>query len=241
MVDKRPDGRVPDQLRPVIFQPEFTALPSGSVLAKFGDTHLLCTVSVERGVPKWLQDQNQGWLTAEYRMLPGATVPRQKRETSQLSGRTQEIQRLIGRSLRAALDLSLIPNHTISVDVDVLQADGGTRTGGITASFVALQAAMTKLFSQGFLPANPIKQVIAAVSVGLMEHTCLLDLNYAEDSQAAVDLNVVMNDQLQLIEVQGTAETRAYSRSQLNQMLELAEQGITKLQQLQTLALSSKV
>jgi ribonuclease PH len=240
MANSRIDGRLPDQLRPTSILTEFTSLPSGSVLAKFGNTHLICTVSIEQGVPKWLQDQKKGWLTSEYRMLPGATVPRQKRETNQLSGRTQEIQRLIGRSLRAALDLTLIPNYTISVDVDVVQADGGTRTGGITAGFVALQSAITKLCNQGILETNPIKHAIAAVSVGLLDEAYLLDLNYQEDSSAEVDLNIVMNAQYQLIEVQGTAETKTYSRTQLNQMLDLAEKGISKLIDLQKLELQPK-
>jgi ribonuclease PH len=241
MQNIRLDGRLPNQLRPVEFKTEFTTLPSGSVLAKFGDTHVLSTVSIEQGVPRWMQDQNQGWLTAEYRMLPGATVPRQKREINQLSGRTQEIQRLIGRSLRATLDLSLIPNYTICVDVDVLQADGGTRTGGITASFVALQSAITKLYNQGQLTVNPIKQAIAAVSVGLVDQSCLLDLNYLEDKDADVDLNVVMNTEFQLIEIQGTAEGKNYSRSQLNQMLDLAENGIAELLKWQKLALNQTI
>ncbi len=226
---QRPDGRSWDQLRPISFQPEFTQIPAGSVLAKFGNTQLLCTVSIEAGVPKFLQDSGQGWLTAEYRLLPGSTRPRQPRELMKLSGRTQEIQRLIGRSLRAALDMSALANYTVMIDVDVLQADAGTRTGGITAGFVTLQSAMQRLVREGILTTSPIKTAIAAVSVGLINGQPLLDLDYIEDTAASVDLNVVMNSNLELIEVQGTAESQPYSRTQLNQMLDLAENGIKEL------------
>jgi ribonuclease PH len=226
---QRPDGRKADQLRPVSFQRGFTELPTGSVLGKFGNTQVICTVSIEAGVPKFLQDSAQGWLTAEYRLMPGSTKPRQPRELTKLSGRTQEIQRLIGRSLRAAIDFSLIPNYTITVDVDVLQADAGTRTGGITAGFVALESAIARLMAEGAIACSPIKTAIAAVSVGLIHEVPFLDLNYDEDVAASVDLNVVMNDKLQLIEVQGTAESKSYSREQLNQMLDLAQKGIQEL------------
>lgn len=226
---QRPDGRSWDQLRPISFQTEFTQIPAGSVLAKFGNTQLLCTVSIEAGVPKFLQDSGQGWLTAEYRLLPGSTRPRQPRELMKLSGRTQEIQRLIGRSLRAALDMSALANYTVMIDVDVLQADAGTRTGGITAGFVALQSAMQRLVHEGILTTSPIKTAIAAVSVGLINGQPLLDLDYIEDTAASVDLNVVMDSNLELIEVQGTAESQPYSRTQLNQMLDLAENGIKDL------------
>lgn len=226
---QRPDGRRFDQLRPVSFLRNFTEVPAGSVLAKFGNTQLICTVSIAEGVPKFLQNSNQGWLTAEYRLMPCSTQPRQPREINQLSGRTQEIQRLIGRSLRAAVDLQAIANYTLTVDVDVLQADAGTRTGGITAGFVAVQLAVNRLLSQGLIAKSPIKTAIAAVSIGLIHGEPFLDLNYPEDMAASVDLNVVMNGNLELIEIQGTAESESYSRSQLNQMLDLAEKGIKEL------------
>jgi ribonuclease PH len=230
---QRPDGRSWDRLRAVSFQKHFTEVPTGSVLAKFGNTQLICTVSIEAGVPKFLQDSDRGWLTAEYRFLPGATHPRQPRELMKLSGRTQEIQRLIGRSLRSALDLKAIANYTITIDVDVLQADAGTRTGGITAGFVALQLAVDRLLAEGVLAQSPIQRAIAAVSVGLINGEPFLDLDYTEDVVASVDLNVVMDDRCNLVEIQGTAESETYSRRQLNQMLDLAETGIKSLLALQ--------
>jgi ribonuclease PH len=226
---QRPDGRAWDQLRPVQLQMPFTQAPAGSVLAKFGDTQLICTVSIEEGVPKFLTGSNQGWLTAEYRMLPAATIPRQQREFTKLSGRTQEIQRLIGRSLRAALDMTAIANYTFTVDIDVLQADGGTRTGGITGGFIALKAACDRLLAEGKILRSPIRNAVAAVSVGLWDDQPILDLNYKEDLAVSVDLNVVMDDTGNLIEVQGTAESKTFSRSQLNQMLDVAEKGIGEL------------
>ncbi|MEI6428660.1 MAG: ribonuclease PH [Pseudanabaena sp. ELA607] len=229
----RHDGRSANQLRPVVFLPNFTTIPTASVLGKFGQTHLFCTVNIEEGVPKFLQGKNQGWLTAEYRMLPGSTFPRQPRELMKLSGRTQEIQRLIGRSLRAALDLEKLPNYTVTVDVDVLQADGGTRTGAITTGFVALEAAINRLLSDGKLMESPIRHRVAAVSVGLVNGSPLLDLDYSEDSQAEVDFNVVMDDLGNLIEVQGTGESGTFTRQQLNEMLDLATVGIKQLQQFQ--------
>lgn len=232
-ISQRPDGRTYDQLRPVHFQQPFTTAPAGSVLAKFGDTQLICTVSIEEGVPKFLTGSNQGWLTAEYRMLPAATIPRNQREFMKLSGRTQEIQRLIGRSLRAALDMTAIANYTFTVDIDVLQADGGTRTGGITGGFVALQAACDRLLNQGKITRSPIRNAVAAVSVGLLNGEPILDLNYQEDVAVSVDLNVVMDSTGKLIEVQGTGESDTFSRSQLNQMLDVAEKGITELLEIQ--------
>jgi len=228
---KRKDGRSPQELRIISFESGFTALPLGSVLAKFGNTHVLCTVSVEESVPKFLADQQQGWLTAEYRMLPGATLPRQPREWQKLSGRTQEIQRLIGRSLRAALDLSVIPNFTLMVDADVLQADGGTRTTAITAGYVALRLAVQKMLEQGLIQQSPIVKAIAAVSVGLIDGIPHLDLDYSEDKLAGVDFNVVMDSDGQLVEVQGTGEAGTFSRAQLNSMLDLAEMGIKQILQ----------
>ena len=230
---QRTDGRTWDQLRPVQLQRNFTKAPAGSVLAKFGDTQLICTVSIEEGVPKFLTGSNQGWLTAEYRMMPASTIPRQQREFMKLSGRTQEIQRLIGRSLRAAIDMTAIANYTFTVDIDVLQADGGTRTGGITGGFVALQAACDRLLAEGKITKSPIRHAVAAVSVGLLDGLPILDLNYQEDVAVSVDLNVVMDSTGKLIEVQGTGESDTFSRSQLNQMLDVAEKGIKELLEIQ--------
>lgn len=226
---QRPDGRAWDQLRPVQLQQPFTKAPAGSVLAKFGDTQLICTVSIEEGVPKFLVGSNQGWLTAEYRMLPASTIPRQQREFAKLSGRTQEIQRLIGRSLRAALDMTAIANYTFAVDIDVLQADGGTRTGGITGGFIALKAACDRLLAEGKITRSPIRNAVAAVSVGLIDGKPILDLNYQEDLAVSVDMNVVMDSTGKLVEVQGTGESDTFSRSQLDQMLDVADKGIKEL------------
>jgi ribonuclease PH len=235
----RQDGRSPQELRPITFTIHATELPYGSVICRFGNTHVFCTVSVEQGVPKFITDPQQGWLTAEYRMLPAATNPRQPREWQKLSGRTQEIQRLIGRSLRSALDLRSIPNLTLTVDVDVLQADGGTRTAGITGGFVALVGAIERLQKEGKIIGDPQITSIAGVSVGLIEGVPYLDLNYDEDKIATVDFNVVMNGKGGLIEVQGTGESGDFSRKELNAMLDLAEQGIQELFLKQTQALSS--
>lgn len=231
---QRLDGRAWDQLRPVQLQQPFTKAPAGSVLAKFGDTQLICTVSIDERVPKFLLGSNQGWLTAEYRMLPASTIPRQEREFAKLSGRTQEIQRLIGRSLRAALDMTAIANYTFTVDIDVLQADGGTRTGGITGGFIALKAACDRLLAEGKIERSPIRNAVAAVSVGLIDGKPILDLNYQEDLAVSVDMNVVMDSTGNLVEVQGTGESDTFSRFQLNQMLDVADKGIRDL-----LALSS--
>lgn len=235
---QRPDGRSPDQLRPVRFQRNFTKYSAGSVLACCGDTQVICTVSVQSGVPRWLADSGQGWLTAEYRMMPGATPDRQSRETFKLSGRTQEIQRLIGRSLRAAVDLRGLGERTLAIDADVLQADAGTRTTAITGCYVALVDALRSLVDAGELAMLPILSPVAAVSVGLIEGAAYLDLNYPEDVAADVDFNVVMNGEGNLIEVQGTAESGSYSRSQLNALLDLAEKGIGKLMSAQAAALA---
>ncbi len=225
-----PDGRKADELRPVIFVKDFTRYAAGSVLAKCGQTQVLCTVSVNEGVPRFLMDSGKGWLTAEYRMLPGATQQRHQRETFKLSGRTQEIQRLIGRSLRAALDFEALGERTLTVDADVLQADAGTRTTAITGGFVALAIAISKLIEDGVLKRSPIVGQIAAVSVGLLEKEAFLDLNYPEDVAADVDFNVVMNQNRGIIEVQGTAEEGSFSRTQLNNLLDCAEKGISQLQ-----------
>lgn len=229
MPPQRLDGRQPNQLRPVSFQHQFTQSTPGSVLAQFGQTQVLCTVSLQPGVPPFLKDSGRGWLTAEYRMLPGATRSRQPREFLKLSGRTQEIQRLIGRSLRACLNFENLGENTVLVDADVLQADAGTRTAAITGGYVALRDAIEVLLQQGQLTQNPLRQAVAAVSVGIVNGTPLLDLNYEEDVQAQVDCNIVMTEELQLIEVQGTGEEGSFSRQDLNQILDLAEEGIRSL------------
>jgi len=226
---QRPDNRQPDELRPISFEREFTRFALGSVLTRCGDTQVLCTVTVQDGVPKFLEGSGSGWLTAEYRMLPGATPQRQAREFLKLSGRTQEIQRLIGRSLRAALDLKALGERTVTVDADVLQADAGTRTTSITGGFVALADALDKLVKTGELERSPICHQVAAVSVGLLQGEPFLDLNYLEDVGAEVDFNIVMNEHLGIIEVQGTAEAGSFSRTQLNQMMDLADKGIKEL------------
>jgi len=233
MVCQRPDGRQPDQLRPVKFQRDFTRFAAASVLASSGDTQVLCTVTIQPKVPRFLEGKGQGWLTAEYRMMPGATPERQEREFMKLSGRTQEIQRLIGRSLRSALDMTMLGERTIVIDTDVLQADAGTRTTAITGGFVALKDALDKLVQRGELERSPLCHQVAAVSVGLLHNQPLLDLNYLEDVAADIDFNVVMNENLDLIEIQGTAENGSYSRIQLNQILDLAERGIKELLEVQ--------
>lgn len=235
----RPDGRQPNQLRPVNFERNFTRFAAGSVLAHCGNTQVLCTVSIQPGVPKFLDGSGQGWLTAEYRMLPSATLQRHPRELMKLSGRTQEIQRLIGRSLRAALDLRRLGDRTLLVDADVLQADAGTRTTSITGAYVALCDAINGLLQTGQLEESPLKHQIAAVSVGLLDGEPFLDLDYAEDSTAEIDFNVVLNDDLRLIELQGAAEAGSFSRAQLNQILDLAEHGIQELMVLQRQALAA--
>ncbi|MGF1674758.1 MAG: ribonuclease PH [Rivularia sp. (in: cyanobacteria)] len=237
MVWQRPDGRQAYELRPVSFVKDFTRYAAGSVLAKCGETQVLCTVSVSERVPKFLVDSGKGWLTAEYRMLPGATQQRHERETMKLSGRTQEIQRLIGRSLRAALDFEALGERLLTVDADVLQADAGTRTTAITGGFVALAIAISKLIDEGVLERSPLIGQIAAVSVGLLEEEAFLDLNYPEDLAASVDFNVVMNQNQGIIEVQGTAEAGSFSRTQLNNLLDCAEKGISELLTIQRKAI----
>ncbi|MBW4463755.1 MAG: ribonuclease PH [Nodosilinea sp. WJT8-NPBG4] len=237
MAWQRPDGRQPHQLRPVSFERQFTKFSAGSVLTRCGNTQVLCTVSVEEGVPRFLQGSGRGWLSAEYRMLPGATPQRQARELMKLSGRTQEIQRLIGRSLRSTLDFELLGERTLLVDADVLQADAGTRTASITGGYVALADAVQGLVAQGLLARSPLVHGVAAVSVGLIEDDVLLDLQYDEDVAAAVDFNLVLNEDLNIIEVQGTAEEGSFSRQQMNQILEVGELGIEQLLAAQQAAL----
>ena len=236
MAWQRPSGRQPDELRPITFQRHFSKHPAGSVLASCGETKVICTVTVQDKVPRWMKDSGKGWVTAEYRMMPGATQERQRREFMKLSGRTQEIQRLIGRSLRAAVDMEALGERMLTVDCDVLQADGGTRTTSITGGYVALQEAIETLIARGDLEKSPLKCGIGAISVGLIEGEAMLDLDYPEDFAADVDCNVVMTSNLELIEVQGTAEEGSYSRAQLNAILDLAEKGIGEITVLQRAA-----
>jgi ribonuclease PH len=231
MQPNRLGGRRADELRPVRLQRGFTKHAEGSVLVEFGDTRVLCTASVEERVPPFLKDTGRGWVTAEYGMLPRATNTRTDREAARgkQSGRTQEIQRLIGRSLRAVVDLSSLGARTVHIDCDVLQADGGTRTAAITGSFVALHDAMTWLMGKGLLSKNPIGDHVAAISVGISRGTPLLDLDYSEDSSCGCDMNVVMTGAGQFVEVQGTAEGEAFTRAELDRLLALAERGIRDL------------
>jgi len=227
----RPSGRRPDELRRVQFTPHFTRHAEGSVLVEFGDTRVLCTASFEAKVPQFLKGKGQGWVTAEYGMLPRATHSRSPREAArgQQSGRTLEIQRLIGRSLRAVVDRSALGEGTITIDCDVLQADGGTRTAAVTGGYVALALAVTNLVRVGKLARNPIHGQIAALSVGIVDGVAVVDLDYAEDSEAETDMNVVMNDAKCFVEVQGTAEGHALQRSELDALLDLAGRGIERL------------
>lgn len=236
----RPSGRAPGELRPVRIERHFTRHAEGSVLVSFGDTRVLCTASVEPRVPPWLRGKNQGWLTAEYGMLPRATNTRNAREAARgrQGGRTLEIQRLIGRSLRAVVDLEALGERTITLDCDVLQADGGTRTAAITGAYVALVDAVDWLLKSGKIKRNPIYGQVAAVSVGMAGTKAVLDLDYNEDSAADTDLNVVMNDGGGFIEVQGTAEGHAFRRAELDAMLDLAEQGIARLVDIQNACLN---
>ena len=236
---KRPSGRAADQLRPIRITRRYTKHAEGSVLVEIGDTQVICTVSVESGVPRFLKGKGQGWLTAEYGMLPRATGERTQREASRgkQGGRTLEIQRLIGRSLRAALDMSKLGENTLYVDCDVIQADGGTRTASITGAMVALVDALAVMKKRGALKGEPLKQMIAAVSVGMYQGEAVLDLDYPEDSAAETDLNVVMTSQGGFIEVQGTAEGEPFQPEQLNAMLLLARQGLQQLFEAQQAAL----
>jgi ribonuclease PH len=227
----RPSGRKADELRAVRMTRGYTRHAEGSVLVEFGDTRVLCTASVEAKVPGFLRGQGRGWVTAEYGMLPRATHTRGDREAARgkQSGRTQEIQRLIGRALRAVVELSALGEHTIHVDCDVLQADGGTRTAAITGSFVAVHDALTWMRSKGMITALPVKDFVAAVSVGIFEGAPVLDLDYPEDSACQADMNVVMTGAGRFVEVQGTAEGEAFARAELDQLLALAGRGIAEL------------
>ena len=236
----RKDGREPDELRPVLFVRDFTESAMGSVLVDFGRTRVLCTASLEDRVPPWLRGTGRGWVTAEYSMLPGSTVERSDREAARgrQSGRTQEIQRLIGRSLRAVTDLEMIAELQITVDCDVLQADGGTRTAAICGGYVALHDAFSRMVAAGTIPAHPITDACAAISVGVVDALAHLDLDYSEDARAEVDMNVVMTGAGRFIEVQGTAEGNPFSRSELDELLALAEKGITEIFEIQRATLA---
>ncbi|MEX0431170.1 ribonuclease PH [Spiribacter insolitus] len=227
----RPSGRAADQLRSIRLTRGFTRHAEGSVLVEFGDTRVLCTASVEERVPPWLRNSNRGWVTAEYGMLPRATGSRTDREAARgrQQGRTVEIQRLIGRALRAVVDLEALGERRVVIDCDVLQADGGTRTASITGGYVALADAVGTLMKSGKVRRNPLHGQVAAISVGIHQGTPVLDLDYAEDSEAETDMNVVMNDAGHFIEVQGTAEGHAFRRAELDSMLDLASDGIERL------------
>jgi len=227
----RPSGRESDQLRPVTFTTDFTRHAEGSVLTEFGDTRVLCTASIENRVPAWMRNSGRGWVTGEYGMLPRSTHTRSGREAARgkQSGRTQEIQRLIGRSLRAVTDLEALGERTVTLDCDVLQADGGTRTASISGAYVALAIAMNRLCRKNQLRRNPVHGQVAAISVGIYSGAPVLDLDYAEDSEAETDMNIVMNDAGRFIEVQGTAEGHAFSRAEFDALLELAAGGIADI------------
>ena len=231
----RPSKRTPDQMRQVTFQTNFTKHAEGSILVSFGDTKVICTASVENRVPRWMDRDQGGWVTAEYGMLPRSTNTRMGREAAwgKQGGRTMEIQRLIGRALRAAVNLEKLGERTITLDCDVIQADGGTRTASISGAFVALYHAIQLLLESGQLEENPITHFVASVSVGIFQGTPVLDLDYAEDSTAETDMNIVMNDDRGFIEIQGTAEGTPFSNSEMDQMLDLARKGINEIIQAQ--------
>ena len=235
----RADGRGATELRPFSVDWDPMSFALSSLIVRTGRTAVLCSVSLEEDVPRWRRGNGCGWLSAEYRLLPGSTPQRQSRELMKLSGRTQEIQRLIGRSLRAVLDMDALGERTLLIDCDVIQADAGTRTASITGAWIALRRACDQLRSQGVLTQDPIRQQLAAVSVGLIDGTPLLDLDYSEDSRADVDLNVVTAGDGRLLELQGTAEQAPFSRSELDAMLNLAESGLQELMQGQRLALAT--
>ncbi|MBA7555517.1 Ribonuclease PH [subsurface metagenome] len=238
---KRADGRAWDELRPIQITPGFQSFAEGSALMELGKTRVLCSVSVEERVPGFLRGGGSGWITAEYAMLPRATVTRTPRDSSlgRVAGRSQEIQRLIGRSLRAVTDLTALGERTLIVDCDVLQADGGTRTAAITGAYVALHQAMQTLADMGVLSSIPLKAAVAATSVGIVHSYMLLDLCYDEDCNAAVDFNVVMTSKGEFVEIQGTAETKPFSRETTDSLLSLAEKGIKQLFQIQQAALEA--
>jgi ribonuclease PH len=227
----RADGRAPDRTRPIEIIPHFTKWAEGSVLCSFGDTKVLCNASVEDRVPQWLKDQGRGWITSEYSMLPRSTDRRMQRESiaGKIGGRTHEISRLIGRSLRAGIDLSALGERTLTIDCDVLQADGGTRTAAVTGGWVAMSLAIRRLLAKGHLKRDPMTHQVAAVSVGILGGAVLLDLAFSEDQDADTDLNLVMNDAGGIIEIQGTAEGVTFTKDELDRMLEVGSKGIREL------------
>jgi ribonuclease PH len=239
---KRLDGRAYNELRPIKIVPGYQSFAEGSALIKLGKTHVLCSVSVEERVPSFLKGSGTGWITAEYAMLPRATVTRTQRDSAvgHVTGRNQEIQRLIGRSLRAAADMAALGERTLTVDCDVIQADGGTRTAAITGSYVALYKAMETLQNMGVISSIPLKCAVAATSVGIINNDMMLDLCYDEDSRAGVDFNVVMTSKGEFVEVQGTAEGKPFSKETINDLLALAEKGIRQLFQAQQEVLKPK-
>ncbi len=236
----RPSGRTASQIRPVTITRNFTCHAEGSVLIEFGNTKVLCNATVEEGVPRFMKGQGKGWVTAEYSMLPRSTHTRSQREAARgkQGGRTLEIQRLIARSLRAAIDLKLLGENTITLDCDVIQADGGTRTASITGACVALVDALTYMRAKGIIKANPLKHMIAALSVGIHDGGAIADLEYTEDSTAETDMNIVMTETGKLIEVQGTAEGEPFSFEEMNEMLEIAKHGLRELFDAQKAALA---
>jgi ribonuclease PH len=237
----RPGGRSPHQLRPLTLAPGFVQTAEGSVLVSLGNTRVLCNATIDSGVPPWMRNSGRGWVTAEYSMLPRSTVTRTPRESEKgkIGGRTHEIQRLIGRSLRSVVDMTALGERTVILDCDVIQADGGTRTAAITGAAVALHIALDSLVKAGTLKTSPMRQLVAATSVGIVAGTLLLDLCYEEDSQAEVDMNVVMTGDGGLVETQATAERGSYSRAQLNELVDLAAAGLKEILAAQQAALGS--
>jgi len=229
----RPDGRQPDELRPISFERDFTTSAHGSILVTFGETRVLCTALVDPGVPRWMKGNGKGWVTAEYSMLPGSSPERINRERKGPKGRTHEIERLIGRSLRSVCDMVVLGERQVQVDCDVLQADGGTRTASICGAWIALHDALTRHVAAGVLAAHPLVDHLAAISVGIIDGEARLDLPYVEDSAADVDMNVVMTGSGGLVEVQGTAEGATFSRVELDSLLDLATAGIDEIVKLQ--------
>ena len=234
----RHDGRTSTQMRPIKITPHFTKNPAGSVLIEFGDTRVLCTVCVDDNVPPFLRNVSppKGWLTAEYSMLPSSTQTRTRRERPSPSGRSQEIQRLIGRSLRGIIDLNLCPDMTFLIDCDVLQADGGTRTASITGAYVALKICIDQLLRTGRLKQNPLKDAVCAVAIGLREDEILVDLDYEEDSQVDLDMNVILTQSGKILEIQGTAERQAFTKEQVNKIIDAAESALEPCFELQATA-----
>jgi len=235
VAELRYDGRKPDELRPVKFTRDFTINAKSSVLVEMGNTKVICAVSVDESVPGWMRRDKKpgGWLTCEYAMIPSATADRVRRETGRVGGRTMEIQRLIGRALRSIVDLNKLGKRQLTIDCDVIQADGGTRTASITGAYVALRMAVDRLLEEKRLKEDPIKEALAAVSIGIHKGVVLLDLNYVEDSSADVDMNVVMTASGRMVEVQGTAEGEPFTKEQMTQMMDLAEKGINELLEVQ--------